>query len=1013
MKILSLKSLNINSLKGKTEIDFAQLTQESALFAITGPTGSGKSTLLDIISCALYGRTARLKNPNDLMSKNCGEAYCEVEFEIKGRVYRSSWKQRRARKKYDGAFQSATMELVDLQDNKILLLKTREVPKKIEELSGLDFSRFTQSMLLAQGSFDAFLKADEKERSLLLEKITGTQIYAEISKAVFDKHRFLQQEMDSEQRVVDSIELLDEEVVVQKQKELDENIANKRENDKELQKLNKALHWSHRLVELQEESKKYEEALREVTKKKEANRDSFERLSLGQRALNVFGTFSSYKQLHESLQVNKRKSATLTDELAFLEEEVKKSHAKYVTLKEAFEKEEHEYSVAVKKIKDAREISTKEEESRIRLVKEEKLLQGKEEALQEAKKSLELYLQKQEDIQTQIAMKNKYLQKHIKDEKLFTTLGIIEQNIKIYRKLLSKRESDIQENDKRRVLIKSLKETQKVSIEHIEEIKRHVETLREKVEREQLLKKYEADRQLLVDGEACFLCGAKEHPYAKGMQSVCVNETKEMLQKELKVLQIKEKDLQDLELLLALKSSEVENTELEIENLDKEIREQRELFEKYSFKVSDKEIDEKYQELLEAKSRYVENVEALKKLEKELNVCNVQKGESQTQLRLLTQEIEALQNSIKALQENIKAFVAKRVEVLNVADLDAYEQEVSGQHKAAQKEEQEFKAAFNALQIKSQERQSAKKSLELQIEEESAKLEVLKKSLEELYEQNGFSDEKELKSAMLDTQEREKLTKFCNDIEDSYKQTQTLYKETEHQLQEHTKEARTQRTVEELEILLALLTQKSDALQESIGSSKKELELNQENSNKFQKRIAALQEKKEAFGVWVKLNELVGSADGTKFKKFAQGITLDQLISLANQHLTLLSPRYTLARNQEKLLELEIVDSYQGNVERPVSTLSGGESFIVSLALALGLSELASQKIAIDSLFLDEGFGTLDTESLETALNALNLLQTSGKMVGVISHVEALKERIPLQIKVIPNGDGTSSVEVD
>ena len=558
-----------------------------------------------------------------------------------------------------------------------------------------------------------------------------------------------------------------------------------------------------------------------------------------------------------------------------------------------------------------------------------------------------------------------------------------------------------------------MKERQKISIEHIEEIKRHIETLREKLEREQLLKKYEADRELLVAGEACFLCGATEHPYAKTIKSVSVNATKEMLQKELKELQAKEKDLQELELLLALKSSEVQKRELEIENIDKEIQEQRELFEKHSFDVNDTEIDEKYQELIESKNRYVENVEALKKLEKELNVCNVQKGESQTQLRLFTKEIEVLQNSIKALQENINAFVAKRVEVLNVADLDVYEQEVSTKYKAAQKEEQESRAALHTLTIKKQERQEAKKSLELQIEEESAKLEVLKKSLEELYEQNGFSDEEELKSAMLETQEREELTKFCNDIENRYKEIQTLYKETEHQLQEHKKEPLTQRTVKELEILLALLTQKADALQESIGSSKKELELNQENSNRFQKRIAALQEKKEAFGVWVKLNELVGSADGTKFKKFAQGITLDQLISLANQHLEVLSPRYTLARNQEKLLELEIVDSYQGNVERPVSTLSGGESFIVSLALALGLSELASQKIAIDSLFLDEGFGTLDTESLETALNALNLLQTSGKMVGVISHVKALKERIPLQIRVVPNGDGTSRVEVD
>jgi len=218
MKILSLKALNINSLKGTTKIDFAKLTQESALFVITGPTGSGKSTLLDIISCALYGRTARLKNPNNLMSKNSAEAYCEVEFEIKGNVYRSSWRQRRARKKHNGAFQSAIMELVDLQENKILPLKPSEVPKKIEELSGLDFSRFMQSMLLAQGSFASFLKVDEKERSVLLEKITGTQIYAEISKAIFEKYRFLEQKIVDEQKVLDSISLLSEDVIAQKKR---------------------------------------------------------------------------------------------------------------------------------------------------------------------------------------------------------------------------------------------------------------------------------------------------------------------------------------------------------------------------------------------------------------------------------------------------------------------------------------------------------------------------------------------------------------------------------------------------------------------------------------------------------------------------------------------------------------------------------------------------------------------------------------------------------------------------
>jgi len=165
---------------------------------------------------------------------------------------------------------------------------------------------------------------------------------------------------------------------------------------------------------------------------------------------------------------------------------------------------------------------------------------------------------------------------------------------------------------------------------------------------------------------------------------------------------------------------------------------------------------------------------------------------------------------------------------------------------------------------------------------------------------------------------------------------------------------------------------------------------------------------------WTKLNELIGSADGAKFSKFAQGITLDRLIYLSNRHLKILADRYYIIRRKVEnyLLELDIVDKYQGDEIRPAETLSGGESFLVSLSLALGLSELASQKISIDSLFLDEGFGTLDKNSLETALEALNLLESKGKMVGVISHVEALKEHIPLQIRVKKMGGGVSVVEM-
>ncbi|MFO5568875.1 SbcC/MukB-like Walker B domain-containing protein, partial [Klebsiella pneumoniae] len=147
-------------------------------------------------------------------------------------------------------------------------------------------------------------------------------------------------------------------------------------------------------------------------------------------------------------------------------------------------------------------------------------------------------------------------------------------------------------------------------------------------------------------------------------------------------------------------------------------------------------------------------------------------------------------------------------------------------------------------------------------------------------------------------------------------------------------------------------------------------------------------------------------------RKFGQGLTLDNLVWLANQQLNRLHGRYLLQRKASEALELEVVDTWQADAVRDTRTLSGGESFLVSLALALALSDLVSHKTRIDSLFLDEGFGTLDSETLDTALDALDALNASGKIIGVISHVEAMKDRIPVQIKVKKiNGLGYSRLD--
>lgn len=160
--------------------------------------------------------------------------------------------------------------------------------------------------------------------------------------------------------------------------------------------------------------------------------------------------------------------------------------------------------------------------------------------------------------------------------------------------------------------------------------------------------------------------------------------------------------------------------------------------------------------------------------------------------------------------------------------------------------------------------------------------------------------------------------------------------------------------------------------------------------------------KTEEADIWQRLDGSIGSAKGDKFRKFAQGLTLDHLLQLANWHLARLHGRYPLRRKSTGELELDIVDAWQGDTTRDTRTLSGDKGFLVSLALAL--SDLVSNKTSIDSLFLDEGFGSLDGDTLEIALTALDSLNASGKIIGIVSHVEALKERISAQIQVEKGG---------
>lgn len=1012
MKILKLKSLNINSLKGAFEIDFETFLKEESLFAITGPTGSGKSTVLDIITCALYGKTARLTNPDDLMSRHTGECFCEVEFEIKGKVYRSSWSQRRARKKADGNFQTAKMEIVDVARAKVIESKLREVPKYIEALSGLDFERFNQSMMLAQGSFDAFLKANENERSSLLEKITGTYIYKNISKEVYETHATHKKAIEIDEVALGVIELLDPTVLEEKRDFLEASVQKKELLDKQELELKKSATWLENIAKLQDERIKYATKFEEISKLKEEKKEDFLILALASKALNVEPLYTQKCNLSEHIEENRKKLNALQTELKVLKSLLLIKQEKSKNTEEIYDKEKILFEINTKKLQELRTLQTQKINKEQRVEEFEKQI-SKAKMQQEAlEKTLAHQRANKERGEDELKPIDTYLNQHQKDSSLKEHLPLMESKIKAYEKELKKQKEigSIEEIAKQ---IEAFKSNAKIKEELLEEQKTHLKTLQAKREQELFIAKYEEDRGQLKEGEACFLCGSTHHPYIEHTLTINLDETLLAIQEKEKQVSQKSKALQTIEIELTKFESNYKIAlalQKDISDLKVELTQ---LYRHYTL-AFDEQYEDNFKALTLRKELLIQKEASKKEIEHQLDTISIEQERDKSNLQNLTVSLREHGIQMVQLKEEIEALEHQSKAILEVEDLEVFEQEIKNAFNTIQ---EAHNGLVNKLaKLTANHKSLTKQSHELSQKEhhDSLKAKELTLKVEEALKENGFSSQEAFEKAIVSRERREALSKECKAIEDKYAQIQTLKEDTAFKLKEQQDLNLSHRAFDEVEKELQALQPTIDELQKQIGSVEKELEINANNRQKHEDKIKALEQKKEASKVWEKLNEMIGSASGDKFAKFAQGITLDQLIYLANKHLEILSPRYELQRSlaSNKLLEIEVIDGYQGDVARPVSTLSGGESFIVSLALALGLSALASQKISIDSLFLDEGFGTLDSNSLEMALNALNALQSSGKMVGVISHVEALKERIPLQIRVVPKGDGTSLLEV-
>ncbi len=306
----------------------------------------------------------------------------------------------------------------------------------------------------------------------------------------------------------------------------------------------------------------------------------------------------------------------------------------------------------------------------------------------------------------------------------------------------------------------------------------------------------------------------------------------------------------------------------------------------------------------------------------------------------------------------------------------------------------------------------ASSGIKTSLEKNRITAETLQRKLLDTLQKADFPDLQTLRAALLSTEEAAQIEAAMEAVRKKEIEIRRQIQDAEEELSAAQKQPLTGSTAEILEAEIGGLEQRIQEIQQSIGALGQQLADNERRKAEGENLLQLIGNQRKTFNRWSALNELIGSHDGKKFRIFAQGLTLQKLSSLANRHLENLFGRYVIRKRPGEDLELDIVDTYQADHVRSMHTLSGGESFLVSLALALGLSDLAGRNANIRSLFIDEGFGTLDDETLDLAIGTLENLQASGKMIGIISHVKELKERISTQVRVMKKGSGVSEVEI-
>ena len=1109
MKFIKLEIKNIASIGEATiPFDTAPLSTEP-LFLISGATGSGKSTILDAICLALYGTAPRLEgygnesyedkklniagndenvrisNPCQLVRRNTGEAYARLTFIGNDeKHYTAIWHATRGTKrKLDVKLKAESTLYCTESDTTINKRVAEEISRP--EVVGLKFEEFCRTTLLAQGAFTRFLNSKSSEKSDILEKLTGTEIYSEISKQIYRTYCEKNRLYEENKRITASYKLLSAEERENKTvllKEEEEKISALKKKSEEIEE---KLTWLKNYANYNNAAQEAGKYFAEITEKAQSPESIQEKELL--KEWKATEEVRRNHTLHTKLQLESKKNNSLKETLQKTYTQlIHSSHIIQKTIEEQTlqlnelqkrltnaEKDVPMYENAGTLIAQMQEFARKNHE-------EKKIsfdINKKQHNLPQINQQLEQLSVERKNKESLLLAKN---QEHKKaTEELHHQPSSIELNKQ--KEKIEKIASALKETEQAQERCIRLQEKindikTKLQKAKNEEIKTENDRKKAEAERKKQENLYEtihlrienhakALRAKLRVGDKCPVCGETVNHLLQE------SEITEMLQpieqeKEKAIKKHEEINAAYNEITSIIKSynellddstkqltTEIKEHEKHTTALDKLCQEtnittkdKKEIYATINNERTKIITQQQTNEILSKKvlSLYDEIVKIRQELtsvmEKYAMTLSLQKQTENT-IEILKQQQNTYKKNIKHLQCEInKLITIENWETNTDETINNLQQRATAYTKAKEKSE---KITQNIAQLNELSKRIANYRDNIttcfptlqQIQQNnipSIPAEILEKKWEEL-SNNCMLLKNNIQRIDKEIEEYEKqienfynnnpqITREKTNILNNYTEEQiaTIEKRQAVLLQEveksktlldewikKCKELMLQRPeLKEEENSTYLTTQKEEIentrseTEKRVGGYFIELKQDAENNRLLEKERAKTELLEKETSKWKRLSDIFGSAEGNKFKAIAQSYILLQLLENANHYLRQFTTRYELTTQPGSLVIL-INDRDEGDISRPANTLSGGESFMVSLALALGLSSLNRNNFTPDTLFIDEGFGTLSGDCLNTVIETLEVLHSMGnRRVGIISHVNELYERITTRIEV-------------